>query len=182
MTEDAFNLVSMYMSISANKTNDVMKILTIFSAYFLPLTFIVGLYGMNFDFRDMLREGGIKRSNFLLGRMYFYQYVPEIPDNTFDMYPLIFILNKTETWFEGINFHFMNPKQRAVLLEHMLDYLNKQDDLVKNAELILKNNKIFSLFNLNQRAIFMVMMVPLHSDSRYMPKKSHNAQLFDHLG
>jgi magnesium transporter len=54
MTEDAFNLVSMYMSISANKTNDVMKILTIFSAYFLPLTFIVGLYGMNFDFMPEL--------------------------------------------------------------------------------------------------------------------------------
>jgi magnesium transporter len=47
LTEDALNLVSMYMSISANKTNDVMKVLTIFSAYFLPLTFIVGVYGMN---------------------------------------------------------------------------------------------------------------------------------------
>ena len=54
MTEDALNLVSMYMSISANKTNEVMKILTIFSAYFLPLTFIVGVYGMNFDFMPEL--------------------------------------------------------------------------------------------------------------------------------
>ena len=54
MTEDALNLVSMYMSISANKTNDVMKILTIFSAYFLPLTFIVGVYGMNFAFMPEL--------------------------------------------------------------------------------------------------------------------------------
>lgn len=101
-------------------------------------------YGMNFDFRDMLREGGIKRSNFLLGRMYFYQYVPEIPDNTFDMYPLIFILNKTETWFEGINFHFMNPKQRAVLLEHMLDYLNKQDYTLNTRILFNSFNKVLS--------------------------------------
>ena len=54
MTEDALNLVSMYMSISANKTNEVMKILTVFSAYFLPLTFIVGVYGMNFDFMPEL--------------------------------------------------------------------------------------------------------------------------------
>ncbi len=54
MTEDALNLVSMYMSISANKTNEVMKILTVFSAYFLPLTFIVGIYGMNFDFMPEL--------------------------------------------------------------------------------------------------------------------------------
>lgn len=54
MTEDALNLVSMYMSVSANKTNEVMKILTVFSAYFLPLTFIVGVYGMNFDFMPEL--------------------------------------------------------------------------------------------------------------------------------
>jgi magnesium transporter len=54
LTEDALNLVSMYMSISANKTNDVMKVLTIFSAYFLPLTFIVGVYGMNFEFMPEL--------------------------------------------------------------------------------------------------------------------------------
>lgn len=54
LTENALNLVSMYMSISANKTNDVMKVLTIFSAYFLPLTFIVGVYGMNFQFMPEL--------------------------------------------------------------------------------------------------------------------------------
>lgn len=101
-------------------------------------------YGMNFDFRDMLREGGIKRSNFLLGRMYFYRYVPEIPNNTFDMYPLIFILNKTESWFEGINFHFMNPKQRAILLEHMFDYLNKQDYTLNTRVLFNSFNKVLS--------------------------------------
>lgn len=48
LSEDAQNLVSTYMSYSAQKTNEVMKVLTIFSAYFLPLTFIVGVYGMNF--------------------------------------------------------------------------------------------------------------------------------------
>ena len=54
LTEDALNLVSMYMSLSANKSNEVMKVLTIFSAYFLPLTFIVGVYGMNFRFMPEL--------------------------------------------------------------------------------------------------------------------------------
>jgi magnesium transporter len=32
-----------------------MKVLTLFSAYFLPLTFIVGIYGMNFDNMPELR-------------------------------------------------------------------------------------------------------------------------------
>lgn len=48
--EDANNLSNMYLSIVSLKTNDVMRLLTIFSAFFMPLTFIVGLYGMNFKF------------------------------------------------------------------------------------------------------------------------------------
>ena len=55
LSEDSQNLVSTYMSYSAQKTNEVMKILTLFSAYFLPLTFIVGIYGMNFDIMPELR-------------------------------------------------------------------------------------------------------------------------------
>ena len=34
----------------SNNVNDVMKVLTIFSAIFIPLTFIVGVYGMNFEY------------------------------------------------------------------------------------------------------------------------------------
>ncbi len=47
--EDAHHLMNTYLSIAAQKNNDVMKLLTIFSAFFLPLTFIVGVYGMNFE-------------------------------------------------------------------------------------------------------------------------------------
>ncbi|TAF65852.1 MAG: magnesium and cobalt transport protein CorA [Cytophagales bacterium] len=43
------NLLDLYLSILSNKTNDVMKFLTIFSSIFLPLTFIAGVYGMNFE-------------------------------------------------------------------------------------------------------------------------------------
>lgn len=55
IVEDANNLLNIYLSLSARKTNDVMKILTIFSVFFMPLTFIVGVYGMNFDFMPELR-------------------------------------------------------------------------------------------------------------------------------
>ena len=47
--ENANNLLNTYLSVSAQKSNDVMKLLTIFSAFFLPLTFVVGIYGMNFE-------------------------------------------------------------------------------------------------------------------------------------
>ena len=47
--DDANSLTNTYLSLNSKKSNDVMKLLTIFSAFFLPLTFIVGIYGMNFD-------------------------------------------------------------------------------------------------------------------------------------
>ena len=46
--EDVSNLLNIYISISAHKTNEVMKVLTIFSVFFMPLTFVAGIYGMNF--------------------------------------------------------------------------------------------------------------------------------------
>lgn len=53
--EDANTILNTYLSVTAKKSNDVMKLLTIFSAFFLPLTFIVGIYGMNFDNMPELR-------------------------------------------------------------------------------------------------------------------------------
>jgi magnesium transporter len=48
--ENSTQLMATYLSISDQKNNEVVRLLTIFSAFFLPLTFIVGLYGMNFKF------------------------------------------------------------------------------------------------------------------------------------
>ena len=43
------SLMEMYMSNMSNKMNEVMKVLTIMASIFIPLTFIVGVYGMNFE-------------------------------------------------------------------------------------------------------------------------------------
>jgi len=43
------NLISMFLAMSDQKANQVMKLLAIYSVYFLPITFIAGIYGMNFD-------------------------------------------------------------------------------------------------------------------------------------
>ncbi|MDN6281095.1 MAG: magnesium/cobalt transporter CorA [Psychroflexus sp.] len=47
--EIVWGLMDMYMSSISNKMNEVMKVLTIMSTIFIPLTFIVGVYGMNFE-------------------------------------------------------------------------------------------------------------------------------------
>lgn len=54
--EDVNNLTNLHLSFAAQRTNEVMKVLTIFSVFFLPITFIVGLYGMNFKFMPELDQ------------------------------------------------------------------------------------------------------------------------------
>lgn len=45
----ATGLMNTYLSSIANRTNEVMKVLTIMASIFIPLTFMAGIYGMNFD-------------------------------------------------------------------------------------------------------------------------------------
>ena len=52
--ENANHLMNTYLSISDQRNNEVVRLLTIFSAFFLPLTFIAGVYGMNFRFMPEL--------------------------------------------------------------------------------------------------------------------------------
>lgn len=48
LLESATHLMNLEINLASQRTNEVMRVLTIFSAFFLPLTFIAGVYGMNF--------------------------------------------------------------------------------------------------------------------------------------
>lgn len=47
--ELALNLMDLYLSATSNRMNEVMKVLAVVATIFSPLTFIAGIYGMNFD-------------------------------------------------------------------------------------------------------------------------------------
>jgi magnesium transporter len=47
--ELATSLMELYMTSVSNRMNEIMKVLTIISTIFIPLTFIAGVYGMNFN-------------------------------------------------------------------------------------------------------------------------------------
>ncbi len=47
--ELASSLMDVYLSSMSNRMNEVMKLLTVISTIFIPLTFIAGVYGMNFQ-------------------------------------------------------------------------------------------------------------------------------------
>jgi magnesium transporter len=56
MVEDVNNLLSIQLALASRRTNEIVRVLTVFSVFFLPLTFIVGIYGMNFEFMPELGQ------------------------------------------------------------------------------------------------------------------------------
>ncbi len=53
--EMASGLLEIYLSSVSNRMNEVMKVLTIIATIFIPITFIAGVYGMNFEFMPELK-------------------------------------------------------------------------------------------------------------------------------
>jgi magnesium transporter len=53
--EMIWGLMDMYMTTISNKMNEVMKVLTIMATIFIPLTFLAGIYGMNFEYMPELQ-------------------------------------------------------------------------------------------------------------------------------
>jgi len=49
-------MLDIYLSSTSNKLNEIVRVLTVISTIFVPLTFIVGLYGMNFQYMPELRH------------------------------------------------------------------------------------------------------------------------------
>ena len=54
--ETATGLVNTYLSSVGQRTNDIMKTLTIVGSIFIPLTFLAGIYGMNFEYMPELQS------------------------------------------------------------------------------------------------------------------------------
>lgn len=52
--DNVSNLLNIYISLASQRTNEVVRVLTVFSVFFMPLTFIVGIYGMNFQYMPEL--------------------------------------------------------------------------------------------------------------------------------
>lgn len=63
LLENVNSLLNLHISLASQttneaslRTNEVVRVLTIFSIFFLPLNFIAGIYGMNFDYMPELRH------------------------------------------------------------------------------------------------------------------------------
>lgn len=54
LREIIYGMFDIYLSSMSNRMNEIMKVLTVFATIFIPLTFLVGVYGMNFEFMPEL--------------------------------------------------------------------------------------------------------------------------------
>jgi magnesium transporter len=54
--DQAMSIMEAYFSVSSARLNQIMKVLTLFSTVFLPITFITSLYGMNFQYMPELHQ------------------------------------------------------------------------------------------------------------------------------
>ncbi len=56
LLEELDTLLNLQLGLASHRTNQTMRMLTVVSAFFLPLTFIVGVYGMNFTYMPELNQ------------------------------------------------------------------------------------------------------------------------------
>ncbi len=85
LMEDVQNLLNLHIALSGHRTNETIRFLTVVSLFFLPLTFIAGVYGMNFRIMPELEwEYGYY---FCLGLMLFVSLT-------------IYLLMKRKGWLE----------------------------------------------------------------------------------
>ena len=71
----------------------------------------------------------------VLGKMYFYSYDPKWKDDLpwYDTFPLVFPIEKYTDGFLGLNFHYLAPKHRAILMDQLKMFANnkKYDETTK---------------------------------------------------
>ena len=64
----------------------------------------------------------------MLGNMYFYSYNPKWKDKLpwYDTFPLVFPIEKYNNGFLGLNFHYLSPQDRAILMDQLKAYTNNK--------------------------------------------------------
>tara|TARA_B110000196_G_scaffold21376_1_gene16722 strand:+ start:138 stop:722 length:585 start_codon:yes stop_codon:yes gene_type:complete len=85
-------------------------------------------------------------ANQVLGKMYFFTYDPkwkkELP--WYDTFPLVFPIKTYSNGFLGLNFHYLNPKERAILMDQLKSFAsNKRFD--ESTKLLLTYQTIKSM-------------------------------------
>ena len=72
------------------------------------------------------------------GKMYIYRYMASSDTKYYNKFPLIFMLRKRKGLYEGIDFHYLAPKERIKLFENMRPFFSTTDIITENTILFAK--------------------------------------------
>ena len=81
--------------------------------------------------REFYRTSGLRKTRRILtGRFYTYYYEPKYADTLpyYDIFPVVLILAHDSNSFMGLNFHYIPPRYRVLLLKELYDYATKDDE------------------------------------------------------
>ena len=85
--------------------------------------------------KTILQRSDNLESKSVLGKMYFYSYDPKWKNELpwYDTFPLVFPIEKYTDGFLGLNFHYLPPKHRAILMDQLKMFANnkKYDETTK---------------------------------------------------
>jgi hypothetical protein len=85
--------------------------------------------------KTILQRSDSLVSKSVLGKMYFYSYDPKWKDDLpwYDTFPLVFPIERYPDGFLGLNFHYLAPKHRAILMDQLKMFANnkKYDETTK---------------------------------------------------
>ena len=76
----------------------------------------------------ILSRQGDDQASAILGKMYFFSYNPKWKDKLpwYDTFPLVFPIEKYSDGFLGLNFHYLRPKDRAILMDQLKMFTNNK--------------------------------------------------------
>ena len=139
-------------------------------------------------------------SKSVLGKMYFYSYDPKWKNDLpwYDTFPLVFPIEKYKTGFLGLNFHYLAPKDRAILMDQLKMFANNKKydettklkltyDMLKGFTKIKRARPTVHRYLLSKiRSKFVLINADEWEVALFLPverfKKAHKKQVWAHSG
>jgi len=102
--------------------------------------------------RAIIREQERKQSRVILGNLYFFAYDPKYADVLpyYDIFPLVLVLKRMPDGFLGINFHYLPPTVRGMLMDALMPLAITDDD-GEGIERVRITNKTYDMLASSRR-------------------------------
>ena len=118
---------------------------------------------------DLMRDRERLKNQSIIGRMYFYYYDPKTKDSLpyYDRFPLVIPIEQHSDGFLGLNLHYIDPKQRIILLDKLSEFatnsaFNEKTRLRLSYNMLKQTSKVYEKKPCIKKYLYK------HIDSRFL--------------